>query len=105
MLVVRGVNIFPGAIDDIVRSFPEVVEHRLTVTTRGSLDLLSLEIEDRLATPARVAAELELRLGLKVEVTTVPLGSLPRFEGKGRRLVDQRTDRGLARLHSAGSQP
>ena len=105
MLVVRGVNIFPGAIDDIVRSFPEVVEHRLTVTTRGSLDLLSLEIEDRLAAPARVAAELELRLGLKVEVTTVPLGSLPRFEGKGRRLVDQRTDRGLARLHSAGSQP
>ena len=93
MLVVRGVNIFPGAIDDIVRSFPEVVEHRLTVTTRGSLDVLSLEIEDRLAAPARIADELKLRLGLKVEVTTVPIGSLPRFEGKGRRLVDRRTGR------------
>lgn len=93
MLVVRGVNIFPGAIDDIVRSFPEVVEHRLTVTTRGSLDVLHLEIEDRLATPARVADELKLRLGLKVDVTAVPIGTLPRFEGKGRRLVDNRSGR------------
>jgi phenylacetate-CoA ligase len=93
MLVVRGVNIFPGAIDDIARSFPEVVEHRLTVATRGNLDVLHLEIEDRLDAPVRVAKELELRLGLKVEVTSVPLGSLPRFEGKGRRLVDRRRNR------------
>jgi len=93
MLVVRGVNIFPGAIDDIVRSFPEVVEHRLTVATRGSLDVLGLEIEDRLGEPGRVAAELELRLGLKVDVAAVPIGSLPRFEGKGRRLVDRRAGR------------
>jgi phenylacetate-CoA ligase len=93
MLVVRGVNIFPGAIDDIVRSFPEVVEHRLTVTTRGSLDVLQLEIEDRLAAPGRVAEELKLRLGLKVDVAAVPIGSLPRFEGKGRRLVDHRVGR------------
>lgn len=93
MLVVRGVNIFPGAIDDIVRSFPEVIEHRLTVATRGSLDMLSLEIEDRLDDPVRVAKELEIRLGLKVAVTSVPIGSLPRFEGKGRRLVDRRRNR------------
>jgi phenylacetate-CoA ligase len=93
MLVVRGVNIFPGAIDDIVRSFPEVIEHRLTVTTRESLDVLQLEIEDRLSAPARVADELKLRLGLKVDVSAVPVGTLPRFEGKGRRLVDQRSDK------------
>jgi phenylacetate-CoA ligase len=96
MLVVRGVNIFPGAIDDIVRGFPEVIEHRLTVTTKGSLDTLHLEIEDRLDSPARVAEELRLRLGLKVEVSTVPIGSLPRFEGKGRRLIDHRSGRGAA---------
>ena len=90
MLVVRGVNVFPGAIDDIVRSFPEVVEYRLTVTTRQSLDVLRLAIEDRLDAPRRVADELKLRLGLRVEVTSVPIGSLPRFEGKGRRFVDER---------------
>ena len=93
MLVVRGVNIFPGAIDDIVRSFPEVDEYRLTVTTYESLDVLKLEIEDRLATPERVARELQLRLGLRVDVVAVPRGSLPRFEGKGRRFVDHRGNR------------
>ncbi len=94
MLVVRGVNIFPGAIDDIVRSFPEVVEHRLIVKSRGSLDELRLEVEDRLDAPGRVADELKLRLGLRVEVAAVPIGSLPRFEGKGRRLIDCRQGRG-----------
>jgi len=90
MLVVRGVNIFPGAIDDIVRSFPEIVEYRLTVARHESLDVLKLEIEDRLTDPDRVARELQLRLGLRVNVIAAPTGSLPRFEGKGRRIVDRR---------------
>jgi len=90
MLVIRGVNVFPGAIDDIVRGFPEVVEYRTTVATRASLATMEVEIEDRLEDPDRVAREFQVRLGLKVEVRTVPLGSLPRFEGKGRRVVDLR---------------
>jgi phenylacetate-CoA ligase len=90
MLVVRGVNIFPRAIDEIVRSFPEIVEYRLQVAVRGSLDTMHLEIEDRLGDPDRVARELQMRLGLRVEVQAVPLGSLPRFEGKGRRIHDLR---------------
>jgi len=93
MLVVRGVNVFPSAIDGIVRSFPEVVEYRLTVGSRGSLDELELEVEDRLEMPARIRDELRLRLGLRVEVTSVPIGSLPRFDGKGRRVVDRRSGR------------
>jgi len=101
MLVVRGVNIFPGAIDDIVRSFPEVIEHRLIVESRGSLDELRLEVEDRLDAPERVAEELKLRLGLRVEVRAVPTGSLPRFEGKGRRLIDHRR-RGVTELPEPG---
>jgi phenylacetate-CoA ligase len=92
MLIVRGVNIFPGAIDDIVRSFPEIVEYRLTVANRESLDTMLLEIEDHLDDPGRVATELQLRLGLRVEVVAAPLGSLPRFEGKGRRIIDQRPE-------------
>jgi phenylacetate-CoA ligase len=90
MLVIRGINVFPHAIDEIVRGFPEVIEHRLTASTRESLDELALEIEDRLDDPERVARELKIRLGLRVAVRTVPRGSLPRFEGKGRRFVDLR---------------
>lgn len=90
MLVVRGVNVFPSAIDGIVRSFPEVVEYRVTVSSRESLDEMDVEIEDRLDDPARVAREFQIRLGLRVNVRDVPAGSLPRFEGKGRRVIDVR---------------
>ncbi|MGD9647225.1 MAG: phenylacetate--CoA ligase family protein [Pirellulales bacterium] len=90
MVIVRGVNIFPTAIEHIVRSFPEVIEYRATLSLRQGLDELSIEVEDRLGEPARVADELRLRLGLRIDVQPVPLGSLPRFEGKGKRFVDQR---------------
>ena len=90
MLVVRGVNVFPSSIEQIVRSFPEVVEFRAIVSKQTQLDQLEVEIEDRLNEPQRVADELRLRLGLTVEVRCVPLGSLPRFEGKGRRFIDRR---------------
>lgn len=97
MLVIRGVNIYPAAVEQIVRSFPEVVEYRLIAETQSEMDQLTVEIEDRLEQPARVAEDLRLRLGLKVPVRCVPLGSLPRFEGKGRRLVDSR--------HTVGNTP
>ncbi|HEV2972777.1 MAG TPA: AMP-binding protein [Pirellulales bacterium] len=90
MLIVRGVNVFPASIEQIVRSFPEIVEFRATVYKESQLDQLAVEIEDRLEQPDRVARELQLRLGLSVTVRTVPLGSLPRFEGKGKRFVDSR---------------
>ena len=90
MLIVRGVNIFPSSLDQIIRGFPEVVEYRALVNRQGNMDALTVEIEDRLNAPERVARELRLRLGLKVEVACVPLGSLPRYEGKGKRFIDQR---------------
>ena len=49
MLVVRGVNIFPSSLDQILRSFPEVVEYRTTVETRPARwTMCSVEVEDRL---------------------------------------------------------
>jgi len=90
MMIIRGVNIFPSGVEQILRSFPEVLEHRLTAYKAAEMDQLLVEIEDRLDQPARVADELRLRLGLRIDVRCVPLGSLPRFEGKGSRFVDQR---------------
>lgn len=90
MMVIRGVNIFPSSIEQILRSFPEVVEFRLTARKRGVMDELIVEVEDRLRDPSRIAKELELRLGLKVEVRLAPVASLPRFEAKGARFVDRR---------------
>jgi phenylacetate-CoA ligase len=90
MMVIRGVNVFPSSVEQILRGFPEIVEYRMTARKLGEMDHLIVEIEDRLHEPERVAAELRLRLGLKVEVQAVPLGSLPRVEGKGKRFADER---------------
>ena len=90
MMIIRGVNIFASSIDQILRSFPEVLEYRVTAHKAAEMDQLLVEIEDHLEKPERVAEELQLRLGLKIEVRAVPLGSLPRFEGKGARFVDER---------------
>ncbi len=90
MMVIRGVNVFPSSIEQILRSFPEVVEFRLTARKRGAMDELIVEVEDRLREPERIAKELELRLGLRVEVRLADVASLPRFEAKGARFVDRR---------------
>ena len=90
MMIIRGVNIFPSSVEQILHSFPEVVEYRMTARTNGEMDNLTVEVEDRLADADRIAKELHLRLGLKVDVDCVPLGSLPRFEGKGMRFIDER---------------
>jgi phenylacetate-CoA ligase len=90
MMIIRGVNVFPSAVESILRGFPEVLEFRLRAFKVAQMDQLEVEIEDRLEQPRRVAEELRLRLGLNVEVRLAPLGSLPRFEGKGRRFLDER---------------
>ncbi len=94
MMIIRGVNIFPSAVEEIVRSFPEVVEYRMTARKRGAMDELLVEVEDRLSAPERIAEEMYLRLGLKIEVELAPPASLPRFEGKGRRFIDERRPNG-----------
>ncbi|MBA3481205.1 MAG: phenylacetate--CoA ligase family protein [Pirellulales bacterium] len=90
MMIIRGVNVFPTAVESILRSFPEVVEYRMTARKQGAMDELSVEVEDHLQQPARIAEELYLRIGLRIDVTLAPPLSLPRFEGKGGRFVDQR---------------
>jgi phenylacetate-CoA ligase len=92
MIHVRGNNLYPAAIEAIVRRFPEVVEYRIHVDHSGPLADLRLEIEpaatcdgDELAETVSRAIRDELLF--RVEVTAAPPGSLPRFELKARRLV------------------
>jgi phenylacetate-CoA ligase len=90
MMIIRGVNVFPTAVEEILHSFPEVVEYRMTARKQAAMDEVVIEVEDHLSDPRRIAEELYLRLGLRIEVQLAPLASLPRFEGKGRRFVDLR---------------
>jgi phenylacetate-CoA ligase len=93
MFIVRGNNVFPTAVEAVLRRFPEIAEFRCEVTNSGALAQVRLEIEPQ---PQAVdGAELCRRVGLAVqgalsfrpEVVTVPAGSLPRFELKARRFV------------------
>jgi len=90
MLVIRGVNLFPSSIDAVVREFPEIAEYRATVTTHQAMDQVALEVEGTAATANLIAETLRSRLGLKIDVFPVAAASLPRFEGKGKRWIDQR---------------
>jgi phenylacetate-CoA ligase len=90
MMIIRGVNIFPSSVEQILRSFPEIVEYRMIAHRRGEMDALTIEIEDELDSPRRIQEQLRLRLGLRIDVCCVPPGSLPRFEAKGKRFVDKR---------------
>jgi phenylacetate-CoA ligase len=92
MLIVRGVNVYPSALEAIVREFPEVAEFRITITRAGALDELALEVETAAdGCAARVAQALHARLNLRVVVQAVSPGTLPRWELKARRVVDRRS--------------
>jgi phenylacetate-CoA ligase len=88
MLIVRGVNVFPTAIEAIVRRFP-VEEFQIEVFRDGELDeaRVLLEIEGGDAAAGRVQATLRASLGIRLQVASVAPGSLPRFELKARRVV------------------
>lgn len=87
MMVIRGVNIYPTAIEQILCEFPEVAEYRMIATKQGAMDELRIEVEDAKGDPGRIADRLQIRLGLRTEVRCVELGSLPRSEAKSRRFV------------------
>ena len=89
MIVVRGINVYPSAIENLVREIPEIVEFRAVVHRGGEMARLRLEIEvsgDSGADVARaLTALLHRRLHLTTEVEPVAVGSLPRYELKARR--------------------
>jgi phenylacetate-CoA ligase len=88
MLIVRGVNVFPSAIEGIVRRFSAVDEFQIEVFRDGALDEVRvlLEVEDASVTIA-VHEAFRADLGLRLEVAAVPPRTLPRYDLKARRVV------------------
>jgi len=88
MLIVRGVNVFPAAIEGVVRCFPAIDEFQIEVFRAGELDEVRVlvEVGDASAAP-RLQEALRASLGIRLEVAPVPLRSLPRYELKARRVV------------------
>ncbi|MDF1657819.1 MAG: AMP-binding protein [Verrucomicrobiales bacterium] len=93
MVVIRGVNIYPTAVEKIIRGFPDVVEFQVIQTTRHSMAELEVSLEAGPRAPAdlaeRVARELGDAFTLRIPVRLVEPGSLPRFEFKSKRWIKQ----------------
>ena len=91
MVVVRGVNVYPSLVEEIVRAYSEVAEYRVQLDCRSAMTELSLEVEPvvdssgRASLPRRLEQSFQAALNLRVPVVLVPAGSLPRFEMKAQR--------------------
>jgi len=101
MMIVRGVNVFPTQVEEIVLAEPALAPYFQCVLTRpGRLDELTVVVEtqqemtdfDRQAVADRVVARIKDRIGTTCRVEVRGPGGIERSVGKARRVVDQRRE-------------
>jgi phenylacetate-CoA ligase len=103
MLIIRGVNVFPSQIEDVLLKVEGVQPHyQLVVDRKGALDDIEVRIEvaeeifpgtmaEIVTFTKEVAGRLHAVLGLHAKVTLVEPGTIERTVGKSRRVMDKRT--------------
>ena len=93
MVVVRGVNVFPSAVDQIVRANSDVAEYRVEIDTEDAMTRMTLIVEPIPERAGKVSLATDLRerlrgaLSLRVPVKLAEPGTLPRFEMKAKRWI------------------
>jgi phenylacetate-CoA ligase len=93
MVVVRGVNVYPGAVEEIVRATGGVAEYRVLVGDGGAMTELKIEVEPETeggpveSLRERLQKAFQTALSLRIAVEVVSPGTLPRYEMKARRWV------------------
>ena len=102
MLIVRGVNLFPSQIEELVLKIPRLAPHyQLELTCEGHLDRLTVKVECFEGTPAAARESLQRELeasikalvGISARVRVGDPGSIERSAGKAHRVVDHRQGR------------
>jgi phenylacetate-CoA ligase len=105
MFVVRGENVYPSAIEDVIRAIPGFGdEYRIVITREKAMDELMVQAEYKAGADAETVARLRMRLetelkarGLRTIVQMMAPDSLERTQFKARRVIDKRDlyDEGL----------
>ena len=92
MVVIRGMNVFPSAIEQVLREFDEIGEFRITYYNEPTaMDEVKVEVELAHQNQGRaIQARLRTRLGLRVRIVPLQPGILPIDSGKARRVIDMR---------------
>jgi len=103
MLIIRGINVFPSQVEYALMTIPEVGQHfQIVVERKGALDDILVRVElnresfsdkitDIMAIRQKVEHRLLNSLNVKADVELVEPGSLPRFEGKSKKVIDKRS--------------
>ncbi len=91
MVIVRGVNVYPSALEAVLRTIPEVVEFRIEAYEARGMTELRLVVEPGPgpadALDGRVRDAVHRAIGIRCDVSLADPGSLPRFELKAKRFV------------------
>jgi phenylacetate-CoA ligase len=93
MVLVRGVNLYPAAVENLMLSLPEVAVYQVEVDSRGPLTELNLRIEpvalasDDSELAGRIQSKFRAAFNLRVPVVVCTPGTLPRGEMKSQRWV------------------
>ena len=90
MITVRGVNVYPSALENIIRSIAGFAEFRITATKSDEMDQVAIELEGSSAAADRVKREIADQIGIRVGVEPVAENELPRWEAKAKRFHDLR---------------
>jgi phenylacetate-CoA ligase len=91
MVIVRGVNVFPSAVENILREFPEIEEFRVEILEKSAMKEMKIVIEPSAQYSAiegldeRVSRRVRERIGLRPVIEFVAPETLPRFELKAKR--------------------
>ena len=101
MLKVRGVNVFPSQIEEVILSFAELGPHyEIIVEREGYSDMLTIRVELAKSTDSfqelekltkAIKSKLKIMLGLDAKVKLESPNTLQRFEGKAKRIKDLRS--------------
>jgi len=89
MITIRGINVFPSAVENIVRRHPQIVEFAIEVHRRREMHELRLKVEVNGSADSvieRLGQDIHNDLRVRATIELVEAGTLPRFELKSRRL-------------------
>lgn len=98
MMKIKGVNVFPRQIEEVLALFPELSsEYQIRISHVAGRDTMRIYVEtdgthDFLKTAERIANEVKSRVGFTPLVKVVEIGLLPRSEKKAKRVIDERYD-------------
>ena len=94
MLIVRGVNVYPTSIEKILRRFEQLAEYQVLIKTKEEMTELELRVEpmpgaDITTLIPEIESAIRAALSLRVPVEIVPTDTLPRFELKAKRWIQE----------------